>query len=171
MFQNPMLKASCQKSRKTIRTQKVLVTQSSNIVHCDQHTQKPLCADFQVFSNTFSLYKLMFFFNFLSGGVKQTATNCTFCWFWLGKMQLKGLSGMYLGFKACQIQWCRFWVSMISSSWKINISGKNFTFCWFWLGKMHQNGLSGGYLGFEVCQIQWYRFQVTTISGSWKSKF
>ena len=34
-----------------------------------------------------------------------------------------------------QIQWCRFQVSMISSSWKIKISGKNFTFCWFWLGK------------------------------------
>ena len=74
MFQNPMPKPSCQKSRKTIITQKVLVTQSSNIVHCDWHTQKPITANFQAFSNTFSLYKLMwFFFHFLSGGVQQTA--------------------------------------------------------------------------------------------------
>ena len=41
MFQNPVPKPSCHKSWKTLITQKVLVTQSSNIVHCDQHTQKP----------------------------------------------------------------------------------------------------------------------------------
>ena len=68
----PMPKPSHQKFRKTIITQKVLVTQSSHIVHCDWHTQKPICADFQAFSNTFSLYKLMFC-HFLSGGVQQTA--------------------------------------------------------------------------------------------------
>ena len=62
MCQNPMPKPSYKKSRKTIITQKVLVTQSSNIVHCDGHTQKPICADLQAFSNTFSLFKLMFFF-------------------------------------------------------------------------------------------------------------
>ena len=50
MFQNPMPKPSCQKPRKNIMTQKVLVTQSSNIVHCNQHTQKPICADFQAAS-------------------------------------------------------------------------------------------------------------------------
>ena len=104
MFQNPMPKPSCQKSRKTIITQKVLLTQSSNIVHCNWHTQKPICADFQAFSNTFSLFKLMFF-HFLSGGVKQRAKNFTFCWFWLGKMHQNGLSGTYLGFEVCQIQW------------------------------------------------------------------
>ena len=126
MFQNPMTKPSCQKCRKTIVTQKVLVTQSSNIVHCNWHTQKLMCADFQAFSNTFSLFKLIFF-TFLSRGVKQTAKNFTFCWFWLGKMHGNGLSGVYLGFKACQIQWHRLLVSTISSSWKITISGKNFT--------------------------------------------
>ena len=87
-----------------------------------------------------------------------------------GKMHQNGLSGMYLGFEVCQIQWHLFQVSTISSSWKIKISGKNFTFCWFWLGKMHHNGLSGMYLGFEVCQIQWHRFQVSTISSCWKIK-
>ena len=85
-------------------------------------------------------------------------------------MHQNGLSGMYLGFEMCQIQWHLFQVSTISNSWKIKISGKNFTFCWFWLGKMHHNGLSGMYLGFEVCQIQWHRFQVSMISGSWKIK-
>ena len=68
----------CQREfRKTIITQKVLVTQSSNIENCNQHTQKPICADFQAFLNTLSLYKLMFFF-FLSGRVKQTAKTFHF---------------------------------------------------------------------------------------------
>ena len=123
MFQNPRSKPSCHKSTKTIITQKVLVTQSSNIVHCNWHTQKSISADFQAFLNTFSLFKLTFF-NFLSGGVQETAINFTFCWFWLGKMHWNSLSGAYIGFKACQIQWHWFWVSMISSSWKIKISGE-----------------------------------------------
>ena len=68
MFQNPMPIPSYHKSRKTLTTQKVLVIQSSNIVHCDRHTQKPICADFQAFSNTFSLYKFTFsFFIFCQG--------------------------------------------------------------------------------------------------------
>ena len=53
MFQNTMPKQFCQKLRKTIITQKVLVPQSSDIVHCDQHTQKPMCADFQAFQKHF----------------------------------------------------------------------------------------------------------------------
>ena len=79
-------------------------------------------------------------------------------------MHHNGLSGMYLGFEVCQIQWHRFQVSTISNSWKIKISGKNFTFCWFWLGKMHHNGLSGMYLGFEVCQMA--QDSISTISGN-----
>ena len=119
------------------------------------------------FSNTFSLYKLMFLL-FLSGGVQQMAKNFTFCWFWLGKIHRNGLSGAYIWFQACTIQWCMFQVSTISSFWKkIKISGKDFTFCWFWLGEMHQNGLSGVYLGFKA----WHSFQISTISGSWKIKF
>ena len=55
--------------------------------------------------------------------------------FWLGKMHWNGLSDMYLGFKACWFQCCRFQVSAISSSWKITISGNNFTFCGFLTGK------------------------------------
>ena len=53
---------------RAITTQKVLVTQSSNIVHCNWHSQKPTCAKFQGFSNTFSLLKFTYFI-FLSGGV------------------------------------------------------------------------------------------------------
>ena len=52
MFQKPVSKPSSQKSRKTIIIQKLLVTQSSIIVHCDLHTQKPICVKFQTFSNT-----------------------------------------------------------------------------------------------------------------------
>ena len=90
MFQNPMPKPSCQKSRKAIITQKVLVTQSSNIVHCNQHTQKPICADFQVFSNTFSLFKLMFFFIFVRR-VKETAKSFPILLILTGKNALKWL--------------------------------------------------------------------------------
>ena len=59
-------------------TQKVLATQSSYIVHCKQHTEKPICADFQAFSNIFYLVKLTFLY-FFSGGAQQTATKCTLC--------------------------------------------------------------------------------------------
>ena len=56
-----------QKCRKNIITQKLLVTQSSNIVHCNWHTQKPICADLQAFANTFSLCKLTIFQVFMRG--------------------------------------------------------------------------------------------------------
>ena len=74
-FQNPMSKPSCQNSRKTIITQKVLVTQISNIVHCKWHTQKPECADFQAFSNTFSSLKLTFCNFLLGASSKQPKTS------------------------------------------------------------------------------------------------
>ena len=109
-------------TRKTIITQKVHVTQSSNIIHCDWHTQKLICADFQAFSNTFSLYKLTFF-HFCQGEFSKQP-KFTFCWFWLVKMHQNGLSGTYLGFKVCQIQWQRFWVSTISGSWKIKFQAE-----------------------------------------------
>ena len=74
MFQNPKPQPSYKKCRKTIISQNILATQSSNIMHCNRHTQKPICADLQAFANTFSLCKLMgFFFIFLSGGVQETA--------------------------------------------------------------------------------------------------
>ena len=148
-------------------TQKVLVTPSSNIVHCNWHTQKPICAYLEAYANAFSLCKLTFFSVFCQGELRKQP-NFTCCWFWLGKMHRNCLSGVYLGFEACQMQCHRFWVSVISSSWKITISGKNFTFGWFWQGKMHQNGLSGAYLGFKACQIQWHLLWVYLISGSWK---
>ena len=103
----------------SIINQKVLVTQSSNIVHCKQHTQKPILKTLW----TFSPVKIDIFY-FLSGGVKHTATKLRFCWFWLGKMHWKGFSGAYIGFEVCWIQWCCFWVSMISRSSQIQISGE-----------------------------------------------
>ena len=71
MFQNPISWPSHQKCKKTIITQKVLVTQSYNIVHCDWHTQKPICADLQAFANAFSLCKLTFFQLFCQGELKK----------------------------------------------------------------------------------------------------
>ena len=70
MFQNPRSWPSHKKCRKTIITQKVIVTQSSNILHCNWHTQKPICADLQAFANTFPLCKLTFF-HFLTGEFRK----------------------------------------------------------------------------------------------------
>ena len=73
MFQNSISWPSHNKCRKTIIIQKVLVTQSCNIVHCNWHTQKPTCADWQAFVNILSLCKLKFFVSLLSGRVQETA--------------------------------------------------------------------------------------------------
>ena len=127
-------KPSYQISRKPIMSQKVLVTQSSNIVHCDWHFKKPIRAWFSSLSKHLSLHKLTFF-SFFIGGLKWTGKNFPFCWFWLRKMHHNGLSGTYLGFEVCQIQWHSYQVSSISHSCEIKIWGKYFTFCWFWLEK------------------------------------
>ena len=50
MFQNPISRPFSKKWRKTILTQKVLVTQSSNIVHCDWHAKNlhvQICKPYQ----------------------------------------------------------------------------------------------------------------------------
>ena len=77
----------------------------------------------QPFVKTFSLCKLMFF-QFFVRRRSGNSQNFTFCWFWLGKMHQNCLSGTYLGFKACQIQCCRFHVSAISGSWKSQFQAK-----------------------------------------------
>ena len=127
-FRTLCLNLPVKNQEKLFITQKVLVTQSSNIVHCNWHTQKLYL---QIFKPLWTLfcYTNWHFFYFLSGGIKQTVKIFTFCWFWLEKMHRNGLSGAFFLFEACQIHWCRFWVSTISSSWKIKMSGKDFTFC------------------------------------------
>ena len=69
MFQNPMSKPSYQISRKPIISQKVLVTQSSNIVHCDWHYPEIYMCRLSSLSKHLSLHKLTFF-HFFVGGVK-----------------------------------------------------------------------------------------------------
>ena len=73
MFQNPVSWPSHKKCRKTTITQKVFVTQSSNIVHYNCHTQNPIGADLEAFANTFSLSNWCFSFSFLSRGAQETA--------------------------------------------------------------------------------------------------
>ena len=79
-------------------------------------------------------------------------------------MHWNGLSGVYLGFKACQIQCHRFRVSAISGSWKITISGKNFTFVDFDWEKCIKIAWVVHIEGFKACQIQWHLLQVSMIS-------
>ena len=121
------------KCRKTIITQKVLVTHSSNIVHCNGHTQKTYMSRF---ANTFSLQNWSF--SVFCQGEFRKQPKFHILLFWLGKMHWNGLSGMYLGFKACWFQCCRFQVSAISSSWKITI-----------LGDTSQN------MGFKTIKMEW----------------
>ena len=161
-FRTLYLDLPIKKCRKTMITQKVLITQSSNIVHCNWHTQKPMCADLQAFANTFSLCKLTFF-SFLSGGVQETAKISHFVDFDWEKCIQNGLSGTYLGFEACQIQCCSFWVSAISSSWKITISAKINIL----IGKNALKLLAVVHIpGFKACWIQWHLLRVSMISGS-----
>ena len=90
LFQNPISRPSHTKCKKNIITQKVLVTQSSNIVHCDWHMQKPICADLQAFANTFSLCKLTFFSVFCQGEFrKQPKVHILLIW--TGENALKWL--------------------------------------------------------------------------------
>ena len=122
MFQNPVSWPSHKKCRKTIITQKVPVTQSSNIVHCNQHTQNlhvQICKPLQTL---FPCGNWCFFSVFCQGELRKQQ-NFTFCWFWLGKMHQNGLSGAYWGLEACQIQWHLLQGSMMSGSWKITILG------------------------------------------------
>ena len=154
MLQNAISWPSHKKCRKTIMTQKVLVTPSSNIVHCNWHTQKPTCADLQAFANTFSLCKLTFFQFCFVRGSSGNSQNFTFCWFWLGKMHQNCLSGAYSGFKACQIQWHLLQVSMISGSWKITILGDT-------LQKM---GFKTMKMGWDICSSPpWFPFYPYTM--------
>ena len=122
MFQNPISWPSHNKCRETIIIQKVLVTQSCNIVHCNLHTQKPICEDLQVFANTFPLCKFKVFFSLLSGRVQETAKISHFVDFdWENALKL--LEWCIFKVWECQIQYCRFW-AVISGSKKITISDK-----------------------------------------------
>ena len=54
---------------KPIITQEAPVTQSSKIVYCDWHTQKPICTDFQAFSKTFVPVQIDVFYIFCQGEI------------------------------------------------------------------------------------------------------
>ena len=127
MFQNPISWPSHNKCRKTIITQKVLVTQSCNKVHCNWHTQKPICADLQVFVKTLSLWKLMLFSVFVRGQFRKQ-WKIHICWFWLGTMHWNSLSSTYLGFEVCQIQWQRFMLHKFHIL--LILTGKNAEIAW-----------------------------------------
>ena len=93
MFLNPMPQPSCQKSRKTIITQKVLVRQSSHIVHCDWHsTNTCMCRFSSLFVHFFPVQIDIF----CQGEWSKQPKFSWILWFWLGKMLSNVLSGMYL---------------------------------------------------------------------------
>ena len=104
-------------AEKPLIIQKVLVTQSCNIVHCKlaypESLYVQICKPLQTL---FPCANWSFFSVLLSGRSSGNSQNITFCSFWLGKMYWNSLSGAYLRLEACQIQYCRFWVSVISGS-------------------------------------------------------
>ena len=170
MFHNPMPKPFCQKFRETLITQKVLVTQSSNILHCNWHIQKPICADFQAFSNTFSMFKLTFFFSFFVKGSSVNNQKVHILLILTGKNASKWLQWCIFRVQGVPIPMAQ--VSSLYNKWflknhKFRQKSHFVDFDW---NKMHQNDLSGTYLGCEVCQIQWCRCLVSIINGSWKIK-
>ena len=83
-------------------------------MHCNWHTQETYMCTFASLCKHFFPVQIDIFFQFFCQGELRKQPNFTFCWFWLGKMHQNGLSGAYLGFKACQIQWHLLWVSTIS---------------------------------------------------------
>ena len=169
MFQNPMPKPYCQNIK--IKHNNSKSTCHTKFSHSALRSAYPktYMHRFSSLFKHFSLYKLTFF-SFLVRGSSANSQKFHILLILTWKTASKWLEWYVLGWEVFQIQWHRFWVSMISGSWKIKISGKNFTFSWSWLGNMHRNGLSGTYLGFEACWIQWLLFWVSTISGSWKIK-
>ena len=86
--------------------QELLIAETQNLWHWIWHALNPKYMPFKPFGCIFPSPKFHF------------------CWFWLGKMHPNGLNGMYLGFKACQIQCHRFWVSAISSPEKSQFQAK-----------------------------------------------
>ena len=67
-FRTLCLNLPSQNSRKTIVTHKILVTQSSNIVHCDWHTQNLYVQIFKPFQTIFPVRIDGFFFLFFCHG-------------------------------------------------------------------------------------------------------
>ena len=76
----------------------------------------------QAFLNTISLSKLTFFIFGQGESSKHQKLSHLVDFDW-EKCIKNGLGDVYLGFDVCQIQWHRFQVSTISSSWKIKILG------------------------------------------------
>ena len=108
ILHNPISWSSHTKCRKTIITQKVLITQRSNIVALWLAYPKNLYVQICKPLQTLFLCANWHFFSFLSGGVQETAKISYFVDFDWEKMHQNGLSGTYLGFEACQIQWHLF---------------------------------------------------------------
>ena len=114
-------------------------------MHCYWHTPKPICANYQAFSSTFSLFKLMFFFFiFCQGELSKKPKICTFCWFWLGKMHWNGSSVACLEFEACWIQWHAGFESLCDKWFieKSQFQAKISHYVDLDWDKMHWNGLS-----------------------------
>ena len=134
------------------------------------YTNKPICADFQVFLNTFSPLKLTFFFIFVMGSYANSQ-KFHILLILTEKINQNCLSGMYIGFEACQIQWCWFWEILSSSIWskhlcvflrnkygfQIGNAIKKYKLC-FDQEEMLKTAWYSMHLIFWTCWFQWHRF-------------
>ena len=67
----PYIYTILSKIKKSHNNPKILVTQSFNIVHCNQNTHKPLCAYIQAFWKHFFPVEIDGFFIFCQGELKK----------------------------------------------------------------------------------------------------
>ena len=113
MFQYPMPKPSCQKSRYTIMAWKVLVTLSSNIVHCRSAYPKTNAHRFwSLLKHCFPDQIDGFFFIFLKGRVQQFQAKIShFVDFDWEKCIKMAWVVTYLRFEAC----CQIHCALVSS--------------------------------------------------------
>ena len=110
MFQDPMPKPSCQKSRKIIITEKSTChTKFSHSALQSAYPKPYMCRFSSLFEHFFPV-QIDVFFIFCQGELSKYPKILHFVDFEMGEMHQNGLSGTYLEFKACQIQWCRFQV-------------------------------------------------------------
>ena len=128
ILHNPISWPSHTKCRKTIITQKVLVTPSSNIVHCKHAYPKTYMHRFASLCKHFFSVQIDILFQFLSGGVK----------FWLfpelpltknwknvnlhrEKVFAKACKSAHIGFWVCQSQCTMLDLCVISTFWVIMV--------------------------------------------------
>ena len=143
MFQNPIgLDLPITNAEKPLIIQKVLVTQSCNIVHCNWHTQKTYMCRFASLCEHFFPVQIDGFSVFCQGEFR-TQPKFHILLILTGNNALKLLE--WWVFRVWGMPNPMPQVLSLCDKWFLknyNFRQKISHFVWFWLGQMHWNGLS-----------------------------